>query len=107
MSEFTNNIKKRSEKLQKLVNELESIDRFRESVKRWSGDKVEIVSSSSNGSAPVKIDAANFAGLDGNIKGLIEVAFAERHKEIEKILKDEFGGAWETVREERESDNPY
>jgi len=94
MSEFTNNLKKRSEKLNQLVEELDTIDNFRDDM-RSNKSGLEIYSASD-----YCLKTKKYEHLDMNVKGLIEVAFKNRYEEIQQILNDEFGGAWKTIERE-------
>ncbi|WP_429949349.1 hypothetical protein [Enterococcus sp. AZ101] len=99
MGELTNTTEKKANKLRKLVDEMKSMDRFRQ---RQSEQDRKIVISvcTPNGTNLTNIYPDNFEGLNDNILGLVEVAFNKRYDEITKILNDEFGGAYTEVNDD-------
>lgn len=96
MGEVTNNAKKKAEKLNQLVEEMERMDAFRQKI---SGKNESLMIKVNNvyGGRLIEIDTDDFESLRDNVAGLVEIAFNKRYKQITKILSDEFGGAYTEI----------
>lgn len=103
MGQFADETAKRAKKLNELVSEMRKMDEFRDDVNSRTNRKsmkVAVIVRDGNGDYPTELDIDNFDGLRENILGLTDLAIRKRYDEIRKILKDEFGGAWVTVKED-------